>query len=83
MRRIAGHRSGYHDWPNSTPMIDVVRTLVAVASVVIGGYALVFMAFAVRDTNWGLAAKYGPFLIAVGLANGLVDVVRRWRRHHG
>ena len=83
MSRASRHSRGYHDWANSTPLIDVARTLVAVASVVIGSYALIFMAIAARDANWGLVAKHAPFLVAIAVANGLVDVVRRWRRHHG
>ncbi|MEA2248174.1 MAG: hypothetical protein QOH46_2703 [Solirubrobacteraceae bacterium] len=83
MRALPGHRPTYHEWSSSTPIVDVARCLVAVASVVIGGYAILFTAFALRDANWGLAARYGAFLGVVAVANGVVDVLWRWRRHHG
>jgi hypothetical protein len=73
----------YHDWPASTPVLDLARILVAVASVMILGYDLIFLAFAVADANWGLAAKYGAFVAVVGAANLAMDVLIRWRRHHG
>ena len=57
--------------------------LVAVASVMILGYDLIFLAFALADANWGLAAKYGAFVAVVGAANLAMDVLVRWRRHHG
>jgi hypothetical protein len=73
----------YHEWPASTPVLDLLRTLVAAASVMIGGYALIFFAFALRDGNGGLALRYLLFLVGVGVANGTVAGLRRWRRHHG
>jgi hypothetical protein len=76
-------RRPYHEWTTSTPVLDVARTLVAVASVMILGYALIFMAFAVADADWGLVAKYGSFVAVVGAANLAMDVLIRWRRHHG
>ena len=42
-----------------------------------------FLAFAVADANWGLAAKYGVFVPVVATANLAMDVLIRWRRHHG
>ena len=76
-------RRNYHEWPASTPVIDVVRVIVAAASVMIGAYALVFMAFAVRDGDSDLTARYSLFLGGVVIANLLVEMLRRWRRHHG
>jgi hypothetical protein len=76
-------RRPYHEWTTSTPLLDVARTLLAVASVMILGYALIFMAFALADADWGLAAKYGIFVAVVGAANLAMDALIRWRRHHG
>jgi hypothetical protein len=76
-------RRPYHEWTTSTPLLDVARTLVAVASVMILGYDLIFAAYAMADDNWGLVAKYGIFVAAVGAANLAMDVLIRWRRHHG
>jgi hypothetical protein len=76
-------RAPYHEWTSSTPLLDVARVLVAVASVMILGYDLIFLAFALADANWGLAAKYGAFVAVVGAANLAMDVLIRWRRHHG
>ena len=78
-----GSRWPYHAWASSTPVLDVARVLVAVASVMILGYDLIFLAFAVADANWGLAAKYGLFVAAVAAANLAMDALIRWRRHHG
>lgn len=82
MRVRIAHRKSYHAWPGSTPLMDVVRVLVAAASVMVAGYALIFMALAVRDGNGSLAARYGLFLAGILVINGLVEVLRRWRRHH-
>ena len=41
------------------------------------------MTSAVADADWGLAAKYGSFVAVVGAANLAMDVLIRWRRHHG
>ena len=76
-------RAPYHEWTSSTPLLDVARVLVAVASVMILGYDLIFLAFPLADANWGLAAKYGAFVVVVGAANLAMDVLIRWRRHHG
>ena len=76
-------RAPYHEWTSSTPLLDVARTLVAVASVMILGYDLIFLGFALADGSWGLAAKYGLFVAAVGAANLALDGLIRWRRHHG
>jgi Trk-type K+ transport system membrane component len=76
-------RRAYHEWPASTPILDLWRVLVRVASVVILAYALIFLAFAVADANWGLAVKYGVFVPVVAAANLGMDALIRWRRHHG
>ena len=76
-------RAPYHEWTSSTPLLDVARVLMAVASVMILCYDLIFLAFALADANWGLAAKYGAFVAVVGAANLAMDVLIRWRRHHG
>jgi hypothetical protein len=73
----------YHEWPASTPVLDIARVLVAVASVMILGYDLIFLAFAIGNSDWGLAAKYGVFVAVVGAANLAMDALIRWRRHHG
>jgi hypothetical protein len=83
MPRPWGHTSTYHAWPSSTPVIDVVATLVAVASVVIGAHAALFLAFALRSGDKATAAENALFFVAIGLANASVDVLRCWRRHHG
>jgi hypothetical protein len=83
MRVRPAHRASYHEWPNSTPIVDVARCLIAVASVLIGTYAVLFAAFAVAASDWALAAKNGAFLVAVAIANVAGDAVRRWRQHHG
>jgi hypothetical protein len=33
------HGRGYHEWVSETPVIDVVRTVIGVASVLAGSYA--------------------------------------------
>jgi len=78
-----GHRPSYHAWPSSTPIIDAVMTIIGVASVVIGGYALLFLALALLHDDDVLAAKYALFLVGIVLVNGFVDALRHWRRHHG
>lgn len=76
-------RRAYHEWSASTPILDVARVLVAVASVMIITYAVIFLAFAAADANWALAAKYAAFVAAAGAANLAMDALIRWRRHHG
>jgi hypothetical protein len=44
---------------------------------------VIFLAFALADASWGLAARYGAFAAVVGVANLGMDVLIRWRRHHG
>jgi hypothetical protein len=83
MHRPWGRSRSYHEWPSSTPVIDAVRTIVAFASLVIGAYAALFLAFAVMDGDREAAAQNVLFFVAIGLANGLMDGLRHWRRHHG
>ena len=71
---------GYYERASTTPVLDAIGTIIGVASVVIGGYAALFMAIAIRDGNTGLAIKNGWFILAVALANGALSLARRWRR---
>jgi hypothetical protein len=83
MSSSARHWRGYHEWPSSTPVLDAIRAIVAVASLVIGTYAALFFAAAVRDRDWEVAADCGLFFVGILVANGVVDGLRHWRRHHG
>jgi hypothetical protein len=76
------HTRGYHEWESSTPVLDAVGAVVAVASVVIGGHAAIFLAYALRNGDSATAVQNGLFFVGIGLANGSVDALRRWRRHH-
>jgi hypothetical protein len=82
MSRPWGHSARYHAWPSSTPVVDAVGTVVAVASVVIGAYALLFLACALGNGDAGTARQDAWFLVAIAIANGGMDALRRWRRHH-
>jgi hypothetical protein len=82
MSRPWGHTAGYHAWPSSTPVIDAVGAIVAVASLVIGAHALLFLAYALGNGDEATAAQDAAFLVAIAVANGGVDALRRWRRHH-
>lgn len=64
-------------------MIDAIGTVVAVASVVIGGYAGLFLVMAAGAGKWDVAADNALFFVFIAIANGLVDAARRWYRHHG
>jgi hypothetical protein len=77
------HARGYHEWPTSTPVIDAIRTVIAVASVLIGGYAALFLALALWARDREAAADTAVFFVAIAIANGLIDGLRHWRRHHG
>jgi hypothetical protein len=57
--------------------------VIAVASLVIGSYATLFLAFAVHHGNVAMAVDCGLFLVVIVVANGLFEALRRWRRHHG
>jgi hypothetical protein len=83
MRRPWEHSRTYHAWPSTTPVLDAVGTVVAVASVVIGAHAAIFLAFALHHGDQATAIDCALFFVAIGLANGLVDVLRHWSRHHG
>ena len=76
------HTRGYHAWASETPVIDVIRTVIAVASVLVGSYAALFLALALMAGNGRLAAENALFFPAIVLVNGVVDAVRHWRRHH-
>jgi hypothetical protein len=80
---VRRHAAGYHEWPSSTPIIDAVVTVSGVASVVIGGHALLFLALALLHGNDALAAKNALFIVGILVVNGLIDALRHWRRHHG
>jgi len=82
MSRLFAHRGGYHEWPASTPLLDVARVLVRAASVLIAGFALIFAAMAARDGNGGQVAEYGLFFVGIAVANGLLEFAIRWQRHH-
>jgi hypothetical protein len=81
--RIPWERSrGYHEWESTTPVVDALGAVVAAISVVIGGHAGLSLWFALRDGDDAAAVESGLFFVAIGLANGFVDLLRRWRRHH-
>jgi hypothetical protein len=82
MRLSWEHSRGYHEWEGTTPVLDAVGAVVAVASVVIGGHAAIFLAYALRSGDHDAAVQNGLFFVGIGLANGSVDALRRWRRHH-
>jgi formate-dependent nitrite reductase membrane component NrfD len=77
------HRPDYHAWPKSTPLIDAIGTVVAVASVVIGGYAGLFLVMAALAGRWDVAADCALFFPFIAIANAAVDAARHWYRHHG
>jgi hypothetical protein len=83
MRLHVAHRRGYHEWPASTPVIDAIGAVVAVMSVVIGSYAGLFLILAAGAGEWDTAADNALFFVVIAVANGIVDAVRRWYRHHG
>ena len=63
-------------------MVDAIGTIVAVASVVIGGYAGLFLYMAISEGRWDVAADDALFFLFIAVANGAVDVARHWYRHH-
>jgi hypothetical protein len=73
---------GYHEWESTTPVVDALGAVVGAISVVIGGHAALALAFAMRDGDDAAAVESALFFVAIGLANGFVDLLRRWRRHH-
>jgi hypothetical protein len=64
-------------------VIDVVATVLAVASVVIGAYAALFLAFALSNGDRETAVDDALFFVAIALAHPSLEMVRHWRRHHG
>jgi hypothetical protein len=77
------HRPDYHEWHSSTPVVDAIGAVVAMASVVIGSHAALFLLLALRQGDRETAAENALFFVAIAVANGAVDFVRHWRRHHG
>jgi hypothetical protein len=75
--------SDYHEWTRSTPVLDAIGALVAVASIIIGSYASLFLIGAVHRGDSELAAECGVFFVGIALANGILDLVRHRRRHYG
>ena len=82
MGRLFGHRRGYHEWPSSTPLLDVARVLVGAASAMIAIYALILAAAAAGNGETGQLVDYGLFFVGIAVANGLIEFAIRWRRHH-
>jgi hypothetical protein len=39
--------------------------------------------FALREGNEAVAADNALIFVGIALANGTVDALRHWRRHHG
>ena len=70
------HASDYHAYARTTPVIDAIGSVVAVASVVIGTYALLFLAFASHHGITTVAVQNGLFLLAIAVANVLFEVFR-------
>jgi hypothetical protein len=83
MHRPWRHRPSYHAWSSSTPVIDAVRAVIAMASVVIGSHAALFLLLALGEGDRETAAQNALFFVAIAVANGGVDALRHWRRHHG
>jgi hypothetical protein len=82
MRLPFEHSRTYHEWESTTPVVDALGAVVGAVSIVIGGYAALSLWFALRDDDAAAAVESGIFFVAIGLANGFVDLLRRWRRHH-
>jgi hypothetical protein len=73
---------GYHEWESTTPVLDAIAAVVGMISIVIGGYAALALWFSLRDGEASSIAVSVLFFVAIGAANGVVDLLRRWRRHH-
>jgi hypothetical protein len=82
MRLPFEHTRGYHEWESTTPLVDALGAVVGMISIVIGGHAAISLALAVRDRDNSAIFQSVLFFVAIALANGFVDVLRRWRRHH-
>jgi len=63
-------------------VIDVVVSVLAMASVVIGAHATLFLALALSVGDTKTAAANALFFVGIGAANGSVEALRHWRRHH-
>jgi hypothetical protein len=83
MRRPWGHTRTYHEWVSLTPVVDALGTVVAVASVVVGAHAGLFLILALDAGDKPAMFDCAKFFVAIAVANGLVDALRHWRRHHG
>ena len=83
MRRPWGHTRTYHQHVSMTPIVDVLACVVGVASVVIGGHAGLYLGLALLSGDSATAAETVPFFVAIAVANGLVEILRHWRRHPG
>ena len=82
MRLPFEHSRGYHEWESTTPVVDALGAVVGAISIVIGGHAALGLAFAMRDGDDVAVVESVLFFVAIGVANGFVDLLRRWRRHH-
>jgi hypothetical protein len=83
MRRPWGHTRTHHPWVSNTPIVDVIGTVVAVASVVVGAHAGLYLILALNQGDMATAREAALFFVPIAIANGLVDALRHWRRHHG
>jgi len=54
-----------------------------VASIVIGGYAGLFLVMAALAGRWDLVADCARFFVLIAIGNAAVDAARHWSRHHG
>ena len=82
MSRRWQHGRTYHPWPSTTPVVDAVIGVIAFASVVIGIHAALFLGFAVSRGDTADVVHNALFFVAIGAANGVAELFRRWRRHH-
>lgn len=80
--RLWRHSRSYHEWASTTPVVDALGAVVGMISVVIGGHAAIALALALRDGDHAAIFQSVLFFVAIGVANLLVDGLRRWRRHH-
>jgi hypothetical protein len=76
------HSRGFHEWESTTPVVDALAAVVAAMSIVIGGHAALALALALRDRDHAAVVQSALFFVAIAVANGLVDLLRHWRRHH-
>jgi hypothetical protein len=83
MRRPWGHTRTYHEHVSMTPVVDVLGTVIAVASVVVGSHAGLFLILAYHRGDRATMIDCAKFFVVIAIANGLVDLLRHWRRHHG